>query len=107
MNIKMIYTLTDWYLNRATSRGITMTTCNKCGRPIAFKKLANGKLYPTNPDGSDHWDLCKSTTNKSHTGPKTLFMGRTVDGVLITYANSNPVMKDSANTVREKWEISA
>lgn len=33
--------------------------CRKCGLPIAFKKLPSGKFCPTNPDGSDHWDLCK------------------------------------------------
>lgn len=37
------------------------TLCKKCGLPIAFKKLANGKFCPINPDGSDHWDLCKQT----------------------------------------------
>lgn len=36
-----------------------MSECRKCGNPIAFKRLASGKLCPTNPDGSDHWDLCK------------------------------------------------
>lgn len=34
------------------------TLCNKCNLPITFKKLASGKLCPTNPDGSDHWDDC-------------------------------------------------
>lgn len=38
-----------------------MTLCQKCGHPIAFKKLASGRFCPTNPDGSDHWDLCKGT----------------------------------------------
>jgi len=33
--------------------------CNKCGLPIAFKKLASGKYCPTNPDGSDHFDECR------------------------------------------------
>lgn len=45
-----------------------MANCGKCGLPLAFKKLPSGKLCPTNPDGSDHWDLCRLThlkkTNK-------------------------------------------
>jgi len=36
--------------------------CKKCGLPLAFKKLASGKLCPVNPDGSDHWDLCRGVT---------------------------------------------
>jgi hypothetical protein len=36
--------------------------CKKCGSAIEFKKNANGKLYPTNPDGTAHWDLCKQRT---------------------------------------------
>ena len=40
-----------------------MSNCNKCKLPISFKKLSNGKFCPTNPDGSDHWDLCKATLN--------------------------------------------
>lgn len=33
--------------------------CEKCGKPMGFTKLANGKWRPCNPDGSDHWDLCR------------------------------------------------
>lgn len=36
--------------------------CKKCGSAIEFKKNANGKLYPINPDGTDHWDLCRQRT---------------------------------------------
>jgi hypothetical protein len=79
--------------------------CNKCHQPISFKKLASGKFIPTEPDGSEHWDHCKAAIRGQETGSQIEYMGRTVDGVLITYANNNPVMKDSANTVREKWEI--
>lgn len=35
--------------------------CYKCGLKITFKKLSNGKLCPTNVDGSDHWDICSKT----------------------------------------------
>jgi hypothetical protein len=36
--------------------------CRKCGHPIIFvKRVFNGKekFVPTNPDYSDHWDICK------------------------------------------------
>ena len=36
-----------------------MTTCRKCGLPIRFK-WKDEKWHPTNPDGSDHWDDCKT-----------------------------------------------
>ena len=39
--------------------------CRKCGLPLGFKKLPNGKWCPTNPDGSDHWDLCRDTQYKN------------------------------------------
>ena len=38
--------------------------CGKCGLPLAFKKLDSGKWCPTNPDGSDHWDICREVYNK-------------------------------------------
>ena len=41
-----------------------MSNCYKCGSPITFKRLANGKWCPTNPDGSDHWDVCRMITNR-------------------------------------------
>lgn len=37
--------------------------CKKCGLPLAWKTLPSGKWCPTNPDGSDHWDLCSATRN--------------------------------------------
>lgn len=36
-----------------------MSTCQRCGSPLAFTKLPSGKLRPSNPDGSDHFDLCR------------------------------------------------
>ena len=33
--------------------------CIKCSLPLGFIKLPNGKWRPCNPDGSDHWDLCR------------------------------------------------
>lgn len=38
--------------------------CKKCGEPIAFVKLASGKLCPTNVDGSEHFDVCREVRNK-------------------------------------------
>lgn len=35
------------------------STCGKCGEPLAFYRLPNGKACPCNPDGTDHWDLCR------------------------------------------------
>jgi hypothetical protein len=37
-----------------------MVRCDKCGLDIAFKRV-KGKWWPTNPDGSEHWDSCKQT----------------------------------------------
>lgn len=38
-------------------------TCAKCGQPLSFVwragKYGVMKWFPANPDGSDHWDLCK------------------------------------------------
>lgn len=34
--------------------------CKKCGLPLAFYRLPNGKACPCNPDGTDHWDLCRT-----------------------------------------------
>lgn len=39
--------------------------CRKCGLPLGFKKLENGRWCPINPDGSDHWDLCRDTQYKN------------------------------------------
>ena len=43
-----------------------MPVCKKCNLPISFKKIASGKWCPTNPDGSDHWDLCSETRFKNN-----------------------------------------
>ena len=45
-----------------------MAQCDKCGSDIAFKRV-NGKWWPTNPDGSSHWDDCKRSqrAGKGHT----------------------------------------
>lgn len=33
--------------------------CGKCDLPMGFIELPNGKWRPCNPDGSDHWDVCR------------------------------------------------
>lgn len=35
-----------------------MPNCKLCGYPIAFSKLSNGRLCPTEPDGTPHFDKC-------------------------------------------------
>lgn len=40
-----------------------MANCYRCGEPIKFERK-NGKSYPVNPDGSDHFDLCRETSFK-------------------------------------------
>lgn len=46
-----------------------MAKCQKCGAPIIFRRLTEGKgkgkLCPFNPDGSEHWDDC---SENQHTG---------------------------------------
>lgn len=42
-----------------------MSSCRKCGGALKWKRLGNGKWSPMNPDGSDHWDLCKSVVRKN------------------------------------------
>jgi hypothetical protein len=53
-----------------------MTECRKCGLPLKFKWLRQGKWSPINPDGTDHWDLCKSTTRRAE-GIEISYEGRT------------------------------
>lgn len=38
--------------------------CEKCDRPLAFKRLESGKWCPCEFDGSDHWDICRETQVK-------------------------------------------
>lgn len=33
--------------------------CAKCGAPLAFYRNERSRIVPCNPDGSDHWDLCR------------------------------------------------
>lgn len=45
--------------------GSIESRCDKCGLPISFKRLPNGRWSPTNPDGTDHWDKCKEVQRKA------------------------------------------
>lgn len=47
---------------------ISMNKCEKCQLPVKFvQKLYSGvlKWTPVNPDGSDHWDACKTVQRKA------------------------------------------
>ena len=47
--------------------------CRKCGAPLGWRRAQfNGvwKWVPTNPDGSDHWDLCRELQTKKLTPEK-------------------------------------
>lgn len=47
-----------------------MPACNKCHSEIAFKKNANDKWYPVNPDGSEHWTVCnRQRSENARRGP--------------------------------------
>ena len=45
-----------------------MSTCRKCGEPLNFVRRPGRhgvmKLWPVNPDGSDHFDLCRQKTRR-------------------------------------------
>lgn len=51
-----------------------MSQCQKCGLPLKFEKREGKggvvKWFPVNPDGSEHWDLCK-TTQRARDGVTT------------------------------------
>lgn len=64
-------------------------SCLKCGLPLSFKKLLNGKWYPTNPDGSEHWDLCSKTYLKI--SGKNKLPG--YNGIPVYCATTNPKNK--------------
>ena len=34
-------------------------TCKDCGAKLGFYKNERGNTVPCNPDGTDHWDLCR------------------------------------------------
>lgn len=51
-----------------------MSQCRKCGSELGWKRV-KGKWHPTNPDGSEHWDLCKSIVRKSE-GVEFEYFGR-------------------------------
>jgi putative DNA primase/helicase len=57
-----------WKCFRCPEAG-SSSICRKCGLPISFKKLANGKWCPTNPDGSDH--ECQGQGASSDRGGKS------------------------------------
>ena len=54
-----------------------MAICTKCGSPLKFRQMASGRWCPRNPDGTDHWDLCKALQSKAGGRPKVVFHART------------------------------
>jgi hypothetical protein len=59
--------------------------CEKCGSPLAFRKLESGKWCPCNVDGSDHWDDCSEAQAKGTYGIKRIIVTERFMGV--TYPN--------------------
>jgi hypothetical protein len=55
-----------------------MAECRKCGEPIAFK-LVDGKYWPTNVDGSEHFVRCKQVAFR-RSGKPTHTMGPWIVG---------------------------
>lgn len=49
-----------------------MRTCRRCGKDITWSRGAKG-YKPINPDGSDHWPVCR----KPYSGPLTKLTGAT------------------------------
>ena len=81
-----------------------MSACRKCGLPLAFKRMPNGKLRPTNPDGSDHWDLCSQTRWKA-SGRKNVEFGARTKGKVkkadhYVYSGSVPPWDESLGEFR-------
>lgn len=74
--------------------------CRKCGEPLAFRKLSSGKWSPMNPDGSDHWDLCRSITRagKPETAPGIPTRGV---GVTHVWAGALPPWDESLGEFRD------
>lgn len=64
------------------------SVCKKCGLELGWKKLPNGKWCPTNPDGSDHWDLCRETQRKGQPVQEELV------GIFTYPTDKNAVMFD-------------
>ena len=52
-----------------------MAQCRKCGLAIRFEQRRFSgvlKWYPTNLDGSDHWDICKTMSRREYSTPEAL-----------------------------------
>lgn len=63
--------------------------CEKCGGPLGFYKLSNGKWCPCNPDGSDHWDDCREFQTKGTYGIKREFRVATWGALTIPKGKPN------------------
>lgn len=67
--------------------------------PLKFKRTPGGKWSPINPDGSDHWDLCKSITRKNE-GVVIEFFART-GGSGYVWCGSVPPWDESLGDFRD------
>lgn len=73
-------------------------TCAKCGRELAFRRNARGRWEPCNPDGSDHWDLCRQIRYAR------AMKGERIETIDETYYVS-PKEKSGTFTVRKSYGI--
>lgn len=51
---------------------VSRAKCSKCGLPVSWAEIG-GKWSLNNPDGAEHWDLCKQTIRKGDKAEAKLF----------------------------------
>jgi len=81
-----------------------MSQCRKCGMPLEWVRREFGGIWkwvPTNPDGSDHWDLCREQQTKN-LSPEELAQRRINDAKLCPPFWSIPDGNGSFRTVRKR-----
>jgi len=66
-----------------------MKDCNKCGTPISFEKLNNGKWRPINPDGSAH----RCERNQGNGNGKAISDSPNFLGTILTRTDDKLVLK--------------
>lgn len=80
-----------------------MSKCKDCGLPLAFTKI-NGKQFPTNPDGSDHWDLCSQTRTAKAMEKGVPFNGRDGSGFIVDGKEMFMIMSSGWKTGKQYKE---
>lgn len=58
--------------------------CKQCGGTITFRKLPNGKWCPTEPNGSDHFDVCSQRRTETFMREGKRFEGVRMDGQIVS-----------------------